>query len=148
MRNFSLGVDRRNIALFVLGSVAALGITVVWHLFLIGPITNFAPNNAQRLNKYVLTFLLFGLAGAVTLASLALSRREGRRPGLLGLLPGVMVRFGMALQIFGTLITPVGLYYAGDPTRSVPVGFAAFTMVFLGLFVAGFGGNMIAPRRA
>ncbi len=148
MRNFSLGVDRRNIGLFVLGSLAAFGLTVVWHLFLVEPITNFAPGNAQRLNKYVLTFLLFGLSGAVTLASLALSRREGRRAGLLGLVPGLMVRFGLALQIFGTVITPVGLYYAADPTRSVPVGFAAFTMVFLGLFVAGFGGNMFAPRRA
>ncbi len=148
MRNFSLGVDRRNIGLFALGSLAALGVTIVWHLFLVGPITNFAPNNAQRLNKYVLTFLLFGLAGAVTLVSLALSRREGRRPGLLGLLPGVMVRFGMALQIFGIMITPIGLYYATNPTRSVPVGFASFSGVMLGLIIAGVGGNMLLPRRA
>ncbi len=148
MRNFNLGVDRRNIFLFVLGSLLALGVTVFWDFFLLGPITDFAPDNAQNLNKYVLTLLLFGLSAAVTLASLALSRREGRRPGMLGLLPGLMVRFGLALQIFGTVITPIGLWYAGDPTRSVPIGFAAFAMVFLGLFVAGFGGNMIAPRRA
>jgi hypothetical protein len=55
---------------------------------------------------------------------------------------------GLGMQIFGLLIAPIGLYFETDPTRSVPIGFAAFTAVFFGVFVAGFGGNMLAPPRA
>ena len=158
MRNFSLGVPNRDLILFAGAAVVGIALTILWHLFLIGPISSLFPANSQIANKYFLTVLLMGLAFVVTLASLAIApraRREGDRPARRGLrarlwalLPGFLVRFGLALEIVGILITPIGLYYATDPTRSVPVGFTAFTMVFLGLFLAGIGGNMLAPRRA
>ena len=158
MRNFSLGVSRRDLILFAGASVVGIALTILWHLFLIGPISSLFPANSQIANKYFLTFVLMGLSFVVTLASLVIAPRERRDNGrparrrlrsrLAPLLPGFLVRFGLALEIIGILITPIGLYYATDPTRSVPVGFASFTMVFLGLFLAGIGGNMLAPRRA
>ena len=158
MGNFSLGVSRRDLILFAGASVVGIALTILWHLFLIGPISSLFQANAQIANKYFLTAVLTGLSFVVTLASLAIApreRRENDRPVTRGLrsrlgslLPGFLVRFGLALEIIGILITPIGLYYATDPNRSVPIGFASFTMVFLGLFLAGIGGNMLAPRRA
>ena len=148
MRNFKLGVGRRDLILFVGATLLVIAFTIVWTLFLVDFIGSLWRGEEQRINKYFLALFLLGLAGAVTLVSLGVAQRGGGRPDIRALLPGFMVRFGLALQVFGICITPIGLYYATDPTRSVPLGFAAFTAVFLGLFIAGFGGNMIAPRRA
>ncbi len=148
LRRINLGVSRTDLLLFVLAIVAALVLTVLWHLFLIDLIGSVMPGNEQLANKYFLTFILLGLSALVTLVSLFVARREGGVRTRHDLIAGVMIRFGLALQIIGIIITPIGLVFATDPERSVPVGFAAFTMVFLGLFISGFGGNMVAPRRA
>jgi hypothetical protein len=60
----------------------------------------------------------------------------------------VLAASGLAMQIFGLIITPVGLFYETNPVISVPIGFASFLTVFFGVFIAGFGGNMLAPPRA
>ena len=143
MRNFNLGVGRRDLVFFAGATILMIVLTIVWDLVLADVIVD------QALNKYFLTLVLFGLAAVVAfLTSLAAGRGDGARTGLRGRLPGLIVRFGMALQIFGTMITPIGLFHATNPTRSVPVGFAAFSAVMIGLIIAGIGGNMLVPRRA
>jgi hypothetical protein len=151
MRNFSLGVGRRDLGLFAGAAIVAIVLALLWHLFLVDLIGNSIPycqNNSQICNKYFLTFVIYALAFAVSAASLLLARRATGEMTRHNMIAGFLIRFGLALQIFGMLITPLGLYYATDPTRSVPVGFTAFSCVFLGVFLAGFGGNMVAPRRA
>lgn len=138
MRNFSLGVGRRDIVFFTGATILIIVLTIVWDLVLANWIVD------QTLNKYFLTLVVFALAGAVAFLTAIVG---GMRGGLRGMLPSLMVRFGLALQIFGTMITPIGLYYATDPTRSVPVGFAAFSAVIIGIIIAGIGGNMLVPRR-
>ena len=145
MRNFSLGVPRRDLILFAAATVLAIAVTIVWMLFLVDIIGGFWVGNEQRINKYFLTVVLIGLAIVVSAVSLLGARRES---GARGMLPGFLVRFGLALQIFGILITPIALRYSTNPTISVPVGFASFTTVFAGLFLAGLGANMQVPRRA
>ena len=142
MRNFSLGVSARDAILFLGAIFVALGITVVWLSYLEEPIGSLWVGNEQRINKYFLTIVLFGLAGLVALVSLRSQRRRRTRPGLQALLPALMMRFGLALMFVGTVITPIALVYAGDPTRSVPIGFAAFSTIFVGLFAAGMGANL------
>ncbi len=143
MRNFNLGVGRRDLAFFAGAAILMIVLTIVWDLALADVIVD------QALNKYFLTLVLFGLAALTAfLASLVAGRDDGARTSLRGRLPGLIVRFGMALQIFGIVITPIGLFHATNPTRSVPVGFAAFSAVMLGLIIAGIGGNMLVPRRA
>src|SRR3712207_1714997 len=146
MRNFNLGVRHIDIALFALAALAGVVLVIVWHLTLVDWVGSFWRGNEQRINKYVLTLVLYGLAFGVAIVSLGLAHVRGPRPGLAALLPGFLVRFGLALQILGILIVPIALWYAADPTRSVPIGFTSFSMVFIGVFIAGFGGNMIAPR--
>ena len=143
MRNLSLGVSARDAILFLGAIFVALGITVVWLSYLEEPIGSLWAGNEQRINKYFLTVVLFGLAGLVALISLRSQQRRRRtRPSLQALLPALMMRFGLALQFVGTVITPIALVYAGDPTRSVPIGFAAFSTIFVGLFTAGMGANL------
>lgn len=139
MRNFSLGVGRRDILFFTGATIVMFVLTVIWDLFLEPVIKD------QSLNKYFLTALLFAFAGLVAFGTAVVG---GRSAGVRGFVPSVLARFGLALQIFGTAITPIGLYYATDPTRSVPVGFAAFSAVIIGIIIAGVGGNMLVPRRA
>lgn len=137
MRNFSLGVGRRDVIFFTGATVAMFVFTIFWDLVL-EPLIN-----DQVLNKYFLTLVLFGFALAVAVLTAAAGGRNAR-----GFVPSVLARFGVALQIFGIAITPIGLFYATDPTRSVPVGFAAFSAVIIGIIIAGVGGNMLVPRRA
>ena len=151
MRNFNLGVGRRDLGLFTGAALLAIVVALLWHLFLIDAITNVVPycqSNSQVCNKWFLTLVIGGLAVAVSLVSLMLAGRSRGGMTRHDQIAGFMIRFGLAMQIFGILITPLGLVYATDPTRSVPVGFAAFTLAFIGIFLAGFGGNMVAPRRA
>jgi predicted neutral ceramidase superfamily lipid hydrolase len=139
MRNFSLGVGRRDLIIFAGSTILMLVLTIVWDLFLVETISS------QALNKYFLTLVLFALAAVVAFLSAVAA---GRSAGIRGMLPSLVTRFGLALQIFGTMITPIGLFYATNPTRSVPVGFAAFSAVMLGMIIAGVGGNMLVPRRS
>ena len=146
----SLGIgSRRDILLFVGASIVALGITIVWAFALVESIDG----GNQTTNKYLLSVVILGIAflvGAIPLLLRWDGDAGGR--GRFGLsshaIAAFMVRFGLAAQIIAVLITTVGLYFATDPTRSVPVAFASFTAMLLGLFVAGFGGNMLAPARA
>ena len=146
MRNFSLGVNRRDLILYVIGAIVAIGFTFFWQAALVGPIGSLWAGNEQRANKYFLTVVMYGVAVVVTILSYLASLRDADRSGR-RMVPGIMVRLGLALEIFGILITPIALAYAGDPQRSVPIGFTAFSTVFVGLFIAGFGGNMLAPKR-
>jgi hypothetical protein len=139
MRNFSLGVGRRDAFIFAGATILVILLTIGWNLFLVDII------GTQALNKYFLTVVLFGLALVLAVFSTVVA---GRSAGVRGMLPSLMTRFGLALQIFGIMITPIGLYYATNPTRSVPVGFAAFSSVIIGIIIAGVGGNMLVPRRA
>ena len=143
-----LGVDRRDVILFTGAALLALGFTIVWHLFIVEPISNtpLFRENPQRANKYMLTAVMFAISLLVAIASLLMPRRDGERRARRDLLSGFLVRFGLALEIAGTLITPIGLLYSTDPTRSVPVGFAAFTCVFVGLVFAAIGANMQVRR--
>lgn len=145
MRNFSLGVDRRNLLLFTVAVVLAFVLTLVWSLLLVDFIGSFWAGEEQRINKYLLTVALYGLAFLTAVASLGAGARGMARRALL---PGFLVRFGMALELIGIVIIPIALWFGTDPTRSVPLGFAAFSLVMIGLIIAGIGGNMLVPRRA
>lgn len=148
-----LGIgSRRDILLFVAGSLVAFGLTIVWAFVLFRLIAN----GDQRINKYLLALAILGVAAVLGAIPLLLGwergAEEGRARGRFGLsqraIGAFMIRFGIAAQIFALLISLIGLYFATDPTRSVPVAFASFTAALLGLFVAGFGGNVLAPARA
>jgi hypothetical protein len=147
MRSFISGLDRRDVALFAGGLVLAIVTTILWDFFLEPAISGMFPDNAQVFNKYLLAILIIGLAALVTLISLIAAQRSGGLNTRSALISGLLVRFGIALEIVGIAIIPIALYYSSDPTRSVPIGFASFTAVFAGLFIAGIGGNMLAPRR-
>lgn len=122
--------DRRDVLLFtVVGVLVFAGILGLALTGLIG--------------KLFALLLVLGGALVVSVVPMLTWDRGAPRP-----IARLMVRLGLALQIFGTLITPVGLYYETNPVISVPVGFAAFLTVFFGVFVSGFGGNMLAPARA
>lgn len=151
MRNINLGAGRRDIVLFAGATALAILVTLLWNLFLVDPISNFGSycqRNSQICNKYFLTVVIFGIAVVTTALSIILARRVGGLATRHTLIAGTLVRFGLALQLLGILITPIGLFYATNPTRSVPVGFTFFTTVFLGIWLAGIGGNMLRPRRA
>ncbi|MDQ5851170.1 MAG: hypothetical protein M3380_03690, partial [Chloroflexota bacterium] len=90
----------------------------------------------QSLNKYLLAVLFLGAAAVAALVPRFVPRLWPASRDPVG---ATMVRFGITLQIIAVLTCTVGLWFASNPTRSVPVGFAAFTAMFVGLFVAGFG---------
>ncbi len=114
-----------------------MGFSIVWALFLAN-IT--IPVIGQKL--FLLLVVLAAAALAAFIPRITWGRNEDRP------LARLMVRLGMAMQIFGLVITPIGVWYEANPVISVPVGFASFLVVFFGVFIAGFGGNMIAPPRA
>jgi hypothetical protein len=129
--------DRRDVFLFVLLGVLAIAVTIAWAL-LITPIYSSATSGkAITLGTLLILSILAGLIPYFTWG------RGSRRP-----IAALMVRIGLALQIFGLIVTPIGLVYETNPVISVPVGFASFLTVFFGVFIAGFGGNMLAPPRA
>ncbi len=129
-----------DIILFTLVIVGVLVVVILWSL----------PNSVadrfdQSTNKYLVTVVFLGAAAVVAILPrfLPMWKREGR-----SLLAAAMVRFGLALEIMAVLACAIALYYANDPARSVPIGFAAFTGVLLGMVTAGIGGNKLAPPRA
>lgn len=124
--------DYRDILLFVGVGLVVFVITVVWALTFSSVVGN------------IFTLSLIVLAAAiVTIIPYFTWGRSESHP-----IARAFVRFGLGLQVFGLLITPVGLYYETTPDISVPVGFGSFLAVFFGVFIAGFGGNFIAPKRA
>ncbi len=128
--------DRRDVLLFAGVGLALFGFTVAWALFLAN-IT--IPVIGQKI--FLLLVVLAASVVVAFLPRLAWARSEDRP------LARLMVRLGLAMQILGLVITPIGLFYESNPVVSVPVGFASFLAVFFGVFIAGFGGNMITPPR-
>ncbi|HEX6291354.1 MAG TPA: hypothetical protein VFZ66_19375 [Herpetosiphonaceae bacterium] len=129
--------DRRDVGLFTVAGLVLIAFTIVWALFL-AQLT--IPIIGQKVFMLLVVLGFSLLAGLVPYLTWG---RGERRP-----IASFMVRVGLAMQIFGLLITPIGLLYETNPVISVPIGFAAFLTVFFGVFVSGFGGNMLAPPRA
>lgn len=127
----------RDVVLYAGLGVALLAFTIVWALFLTDAIAVVLPNTMFMLLVVVVFAILAALVPRITYG------RNETHPNA-----RLAVRLGLALEIFGLLITPVGIFYATNPVISVPVGFAGFLAVFFGTFIAGFGGNVLAPKRA
>jgi hypothetical protein len=121
--------DRRDVLLFVVIAIVVFALTAVMAV-------------TGTINKgFTLGLLIVAALLAAVIPAISWGRGESRPRARF------MVRLGLAMQIFGVIMTPVGLYYETNPVISVPVGFAAFLSVFFGVFIAGFGGNMLAPPR-
>jgi hypothetical protein len=138
--------DRRDVLLFTALGIVSIVVTLGWALLVLSGIFNIENIEVFGIslpNTYFLTLIVFGISALAAVLPRVLWARDERKPRAT-----LMVRFGMALQIFGILITPIGLWWATNPIISVPVGFASFTAVLLGMFIAGFGGNMLAPAKA
>jgi FtsH-binding integral membrane protein len=129
--------DRRDVLLFTVVGLALFVFSIVWALFL-AQIE--IPIIGQNL---FLTLVVIVAALVVAIVPRGAWGRNETKPRA-----RFAVRFGLGLQIFGLVITPVGLYYETLPAISVPVGFASFLAIFFGVFIAGFGGNALAPDRA
>lgn len=127
---------RRDVLLLAAATVLVFAITAVWGVLLAGRVDPFLNQNNS---KYFLLLLFFAVAAAVGLLPFLTkwSRGETHR------LARVCIRAGIALQLFALFASTVGLFYATDPTRSVPVGYATFTAMLFGVFVAGFAGNSL-----
>ncbi len=146
VRRGLFGLNPVEVGLWAAGFVLMLGITIAWDLLLVEPISSMSPNQAQANNKYFLFVVVAVVALVFTVISMALAAR--RDPAVRAHpVANFCVRLGIALQLFGLATVPVGLFYATNPTRSVPVGFAYFTAAFMGLFLAGFAGNALAAAR-
>lgn len=129
--------DRRDVLLFVVVGLALFAFTVVWALFL-------AQIQIPIIGQTNFLFLVVIVASVVVaLIPRSLWGRNETRP-----LARLFVRLGLGLQIFGLVITPVGLYFETNPVISVPVGYASFLAIFFGVFIAGFAANALAPARA
>jgi uncharacterized membrane protein len=138
----SLNLVPRNDALLVLGlGLLIFGFAAVWSVVLADSI--FRQFRSSTPNNFLMLLVLIGFAAVATIVPwFTWGRNETRK------IARAMVRFGISIQVFAVLITPVGLYFETDPVIAVPIGYASFLAMFLGVFVAGFGGNMLAPPRA
>jgi hypothetical protein len=132
--------SRRDVLLMTAAVLVVFAITAVWGFLLV----NNDPFRSQNSSKYFLTLLFFGAAAVVGLLPYLTKwgRQEDHR------LARLFVRVGTALMLFAIVASVIGLLYATDPTRSVPVGYATFTAMLIGLFMAGFAGNALIPDRA
>lgn len=130
---------RRDVQLFVVLGLAALVFSIVWALFLAQPIATATGSTTAN------NFLMLGVVLLLSLIAAAIpfltQRGSETHP-----IARAAVRLGMGMQIFGLLITPIGLFFEANPVISVPVGFASFLVVFFGVFIAGFGANSLAPK--
>lgn len=135
-----LGFKRSDITFWFIATVLAFAVGVIWDVAI-------AQFFSQNFNRYLLTFIFIGLSVvAAALSWLMLRRQEPSEVANRSRSRAhFIVRFGTALQLFGTILAPIGLFHATNPTRSVPVGFAFFATVFAGLFIAGFAGNALRP---
>jgi len=132
---------RRDVLLMTAATIAVFVITAVWGVLLAGRID---PFRSQNVSKYFLTFLFFAAAGGV--AAFPYLSKWDQQAG--HAVARAVVRFGIALQLFAVFASLVGLFYATDPTRAVPVGFATFAAMLVGLLAAGFAANSFAPDKA
>ncbi len=138
----SLNLVPRNDALLVVAlGVVIVGLGIVWAALLADPI--FLRFGSSSPNNWLMLLTLIGFAALAAAIPRFTWGRDESRP-----IARAMVRFGISLQIFAVLMTPIGLYFETDPVVAVPVGYGTFLAMFLGVFVAGFGGNMLAPPRA
>ena len=131
---------RRDVLLMAAATIVVFIITAVWAVQLVGE----NPFRSQNASKYFLTFLFFAAAAAV--AAFPFLTKWDRQAG--HPLARAVVRFGVALMLFAVFSSLIGLFYATDPTRSVPVGFATFAAMLTGLLTAGFAANSLAPDKA
>lgn len=134
-----LGFSLADILFWTVVTMIVVAFTIVWDIFLVPAV------NDQSLMRYILTAILLALCVGFTVLSLVVSRLLGqtiRKPRAT-----FLVRLGTAMMLIGTATAPIGLYHATDPERSVPVGFAYFTLVFIGMFLTGFAGNSLAPAQ-
>jgi len=133
--------SRRDVLLMTAATLVVFAITTVWGVLLAGQVDPFRGQNAS---KYFLTLLFFAAAAVVGLLPYLTKwgRQEDHR------LARLFVRSGTALMLFAIVASVIGLLYATDPIRSVPVGYATFTAMLIGLFMAGFAGNALRPDRA
>ncbi|WP_026370970.1 hypothetical protein [Kallotenue papyrolyticum] len=137
LRSFQLA-PRNDVLLFLGLDLGLFALTIVWALLLAEPIFRVA----KKGNNYLILLLLFLFALlAALIPYLTWGRRETRPRARF------MVRFGLALQIFAVTLTLPAIYFASNPVVAVPIGFATFLAMFTGVFLAGFGGNMLAPPR-
>lgn len=134
-----LGISMRDIVFWTLATLVVFAVGVAWDVLLVDLIGD------QSTNKYVLTLILLVLCGVFTALSMLVVRPRAGSAQARHRMAALFVRFGFALQLFGSVIAPIGLFHATNPTRSVPVGFAYFATVFTGLFVAGIAGNVLRP---
>lgn len=94
--------------------------------------------------------LLYGAASVVLLVAWAVSLARGVMT-IHDALARFMVRFGLALALYITVVQLVVLLTPGwrTPTQGIPVLFALTLHALVGVFIAGFGGNMLwRDRRA
>ena len=132
--------SRRDVLLMTVATLVVFAIVTVWGVLLVGR----APFESQNVSKYVLTVLFFGAAAVVAVVPFVLRwDRDAGHP-----IARLIVRACIALQLFAVVSSVIGLLYATNPIVSVPVGFATFTAMLIGLLGAGFAGNTLAPATA
>lgn len=130
--------SRRDVLLMTAAVLVVFAITAVWGVLLAGKVPPFRGQNASKYSLTVLFFVAAAVVGGLPYVT-KWDRQAGHRVARL------FVRAGVALMLFAIVASLVGLFYATDPTRSVPVGYATFAAFLVGLFAAGFGGNALAP---
>lgn len=94
--------------------------------------------------------VLYGAASVVLLIAWAVALARGVMT-IHDALARFLVRFGLALALYITVVQLVALLTPGwrTPTQGIPVLFALTLHALVGVFIAGFGGNMLwRDRRA
>ncbi len=94
--------------------------------------------------------LIYGAASVVLLIAWGVALARGVMT-IHDALARFMVRFGLALALYITVVQLVALLTPGwrTPTQGIPVLFALTLHALVGVFIAGFGGNMLwRDRRA
>lgn len=88
--------------------------------------------------------LLYGAASVVLLVAWGVALARGVMT-IHDALARFLVRFGLALAIYITVVQLVALLTPGwrTPTQGIPVLFALTLHALVGVFIAGFGGNML-----
>lgn len=132
--------SRRDVLLMAVATLLVFVVVTVWGVLLAGE----GLFTSLAVSQFFLLFLFLGGAAAVGLLPFLTKWDQDAATRI----PRLLVRVGIALQLFAIVSSVIGLWYATDPTRSVPVGFATFTAMLVGLFVAGFAGNALAPAKA
>ncbi len=140
LRQFRIsGVHRNDLLLMTVAVLSVLAICAIWAVLLVGQ----GVFTSLMVSRLFLLAVFFGAAAVVALVPFfTWARQEDHR------IARAIVRAGIALQLFAVVTSVIALAYATDPTRSVPVGYVAFTAILIGVLVAGFAGNALAPAEA